>query len=103
MFTENTECSTCKFEKPARSKHCAICNHCVEKFDHHCVWVNQCIGLRNYKYFLTFIFLHAWLCTYGFAAGYLILMGRIVKDRLWNAKFIMPDGSAHEANWWLLI
>ena len=69
MFMENSECSTCKFNKPARSKHCNMCGCCVEKFDHHCIWINQCVGLNNYKYFLSFLVLHAWLCTYGVYAG----------------------------------
>ena len=40
MFEKKNKCRTCEFEKPARSKHCPMCKACVQKFDHHCVWIN---------------------------------------------------------------
>lgn len=33
------------------TKHCRTCNKCVEGFDHHCSWLNNCIGRKNYKFF----------------------------------------------------
>ena len=31
------------------AKHCRICDKCVNGFDHHCKWLNTCVGKRNYK------------------------------------------------------
>ncbi|SBS85455.1 palmitoyltransferase, putative [Plasmodium malariae] len=45
------ECDICGFVEP-QSKHCKVCNKCVSVFDHHCMWVNNCIGKKNYKYFV---------------------------------------------------
>ena len=32
------------------------CNRCVSNFDHHCKFVNNCVGGKNYKIFIKLIF-----------------------------------------------
>ncbi|EFO27736.1 LOW QUALITY PROTEIN: hypothetical protein LOAG_00753 [Loa loa] len=36
-------------------KHCRQCNKCISGFDHHCNWLNNCIGAINYRLFLLLI------------------------------------------------
>lgn len=48
-------CPDCEVIRTTRSRHCSICNKCVERFDHHCPWVNNCVGINNHHYFMMFL------------------------------------------------
>jgi palmitoyltransferase ZDHHC1/11 len=37
------------------AKHCGSCNRCVNNFDHHCRWLNNCVGQTNYQSFFRLI------------------------------------------------
>lgn len=83
-------CSTCEVVKPARSKHCGLCGICVARFDHHCIWINNCVGIGNHKWFLAFLFWHMVLCTYGTVAGVIIVYQIIQEKELFKAVFVDP-------------
>lgn len=58
-------CKRCKAFKPARAHHCSLCGRCVVKMDHHCPWVNNCVGIGNHKLFLQFLFWVFTTCIYS--------------------------------------
>jgi hypothetical protein len=57
-------CHTCLIWRPERSKHCRECDACCQKFDHHCPWTGNCIGLRNYVHFVRFISMVTLYCIW---------------------------------------
>jgi hypothetical protein len=77
FYDKGQECRTCKFIKPARSKHCRTCDVCVERFDHHCIWINNCVGVKNHKYFLFFLLIHTVMVIYGTVIALMIFWGQM--------------------------
>jgi hypothetical protein len=76
----------------------AICNRCVFKFDHHCVWTNNCIGGRNYAYFLLFLLSLNVMCVNGLMLAIARLQRVITTRRLWSAYYLDDNGSPQPMN-----
>lgn len=50
--------------KSARTHHCHECRKCVDGFDHHCEFLQTCVGARNYRYFAALVALiTAWTAS----------------------------------------
>jgi hypothetical protein len=49
-------CHKCGLYQPPRAHHSSVHNKCVLKMDHYCIWVNNCVGLKNHKFFYLFLF-----------------------------------------------
>ena len=59
---EMTFCFACGIFQPPKTKHCKLCDWCVKGFDHHCVWMNTCVGHRNHRTFVLMVML-VFLCS----------------------------------------
>ncbi|XP_010888339.3 palmitoyltransferase ZDHHC23 isoform X1 [Esox lucius] len=58
-------CSVCRVERPPRAGHCRICGVCILRLDHHCVWINSCVGQANHRSFLLTLLLFLLTSLYG--------------------------------------
>ncbi|KAG7197605.1 hypothetical protein KM043_006043 [Ampulex compressa] len=60
-----TVCTRCETYRPPKAQHCRICKRCVRRMDHHCPWINNCVGERNQKYFIQFLVYVGMLALYA--------------------------------------
>lgn len=71
-------CKKCLIPKPPRTHHCSICNTCVLMFDHHCPWLNQCIGHHNRRHFFLYMIYTVvgvfFVMLFGIGIGYEVLL-----------------------------
>jgi DHHC palmitoyltransferase len=58
-------CEKCEAIRPPRCHHCRICNRCILQFDHHCVWLNNCVGYSNVRSFILALVYLTFGCWYG--------------------------------------
>jgi palmitoyltransferase len=54
-FDATQLCPECETLRTIRSRHCNVCHRCVERFDHHCPWINNCVGVYNHNWFITYL------------------------------------------------
>ena len=82
-------CETCNIFRGPLVSHCKKCDNCVENFDHHCPWLGNCIGKKNYFYFFIFlIFCNVFIISNLFSSLALIIIDwKKLKNKSFGQKF----------------
>uniref|UniRef100_A0A673TIJ7 Palmitoyltransferase n=1 Tax=Suricata suricatta TaxID=37032 RepID=A0A673TIJ7_SURSU len=58
-------CRHCLVLQPLRARHCRECRRCVRRYDHHCPWMENCVGERNHPLFVAYLALQLAVLLWG--------------------------------------
>ncbi|XP_012876823.1 PREDICTED: probable palmitoyltransferase ZDHHC12 [Dipodomys ordii] len=58
-------CRYCLVLQPLRARHCRDCRRCVRRYDHHCPWMENCVGERNHPLFVAYLALQLVVLLWG--------------------------------------
>uniref|UniRef100_H3BYC7 Palmitoyltransferase n=1 Tax=Tetraodon nigroviridis TaxID=99883 RepID=H3BYC7_TETNG len=58
-------CAHCLVQQPMRSKHCQACRRCVRRYDHHCPWMENCVGERSHRWFMLYLLVQLLVLLWG--------------------------------------
>ncbi|KAI5057711.1 hypothetical protein GOP47_0027726 [Adiantum capillus-veneris] len=99
----NSFCSLCRVPISFRTKHCCVCDKCVDGFDHHCQWLNNCIGKRNYKIFIILIVAASFMFTLQWSFGLWIIVQRSLRERRYENIISLRLGRSFPSLGYLLV
>ena len=75
VFTERLDegrlryCDVCEAVQPDRAQHCSLCSVCVMRRDHHNLFIGNCVGAHNHRYFIQMLLYLVMYCLFTAVAG----------------------------------
>lgn len=63
--SEYSDCPKCSKPKNLHIHHCSRCKVCIYKMDHHCHWINNCVGYYNQTYYIIFLISIGLFCGFS--------------------------------------
>eukprot|EP01071_Lankesteria_metandrocarpae_P008795 Lankesteria_metandrocarpae@DN5056_c0_g2_i2.p1 len=77
-------CTRCRRNRPQRAHHCDSCDSCVLRMDHHCQFINNCVGYGNMKAFILWIFWTVVLSGFVLASSTTFVVNTMVTSMALN-------------------
>ncbi|CAH2053046.1 unnamed protein product [Thlaspi arvense] len=91
---EAVYCTLCNSEVRKFSKHCRNCDKCVDGFDHHCVWLNNCVGRKNYMTFVSLMTASLLWLIIEAAVGIAVIVRVFVNKKIMETEIVNRLGNS---------
>ncbi|KAL2316318.1 Palmitoyltransferase akr1 [Schizosaccharomyces pombe] len=93
LFNQSHYCLKCFQVKPPRSYHCGACKRCINRYDHHCPWTGNCVGARNHRTFLLFVFTLSTLIPIYFYVAFYYLQNIPIQKKYESYRCLFISGT----------
>ena len=96
----NDYCPYCRIKKTNKIKHCHVCKRCIKGFDHHCNWIDNCVGDNNKTRFLIFVAITLFNLVFNLCIGFIDLKNsNLEKNKIDNNGFMSNIESIMDMRW----
>eukprot|EP01060_Flectonema_neradi_P021430 TRINITY_DN2904_c0_g2_i1.p1 TRINITY_DN2904_c0_g2~~TRINITY_DN2904_c0_g2_i1.p1 ORF type:complete len:415 (+),score=67.19 TRINITY_DN2904_c0_g2_i1:48-1292(+) len=97
--TQLVFCVNCHVWVGREAKHCHTCNKCIDGFDHHCKFVNACIGSANYAEFAFFSIITMVTALAQAIFNVLLFTGSFTSESSYKARFDFTYGEYSDSRY----